>query len=112
MGEQNMVTINQKSLSGAWRKTTLEDCASRYPGQLELRANGLYFAPGSAQSGAYWHGGDWRLKDDKQIFIQMANDAMVGYQIMTLSENELTLQDSSGCRFIYQRVNRSVNAPS
>lgn len=77
-------------------------CAARYPSVLEFRVGGIYLAPGGAEAGAYWHGGDWSIEGGALV-VQVANDRNVAYAVIAVSGDALTLQDTEGCRFTYRR---------
>ena len=98
--------ISDDVLTGPWRKITEESCSSRYPAQFEFRAGGAYDAPDGPETGAYWHGGDWGIAKDGRIVIQAANDAMMPYRVVEISDMQLTLEDSEDCRFTYQRTGK------
>lgn len=98
-----MPAMSEQSLTGYWRKITEDGGSSRYPAKLELRAGGVYEAPGGPETGAYWHGGDWMIAQDGRIVIQVANDAMVPYKIIEFTGAQLTLEDDDGSQFTYQR---------
>jgi len=101
--ETKVVDINEQPLVGHWKKLTKDPCGSHYPMQVEFRASGVFDAPGAQKMGAYWHGGDWNSNSDSYINIQVANDAMVRYRIVEITNQILTLKDDSGCEFTYQR---------
>jgi hypothetical protein len=44
--------------------------------------------------------------EDGHIVIQVANDAMVRYRVIEITATKLTLEDSDGCQFTYQRQRR------
>ena len=101
--EDEVPAVSEQSLTGYWRKITKESCSSRYPATLEFRAGGVYDAPDGPETGAYWHGGDWMIAEDGRIVIQAANDVMASYRVVEISDVQLTLEDSDGCRLTYRR---------
>lgn len=104
--EDTVLAISDQVLTGPWRKITEVSCSSRYPAQFEFRAGGVYDAQDGPETGAYWHGGDWVIAEDGWIVIQAANDAMMPYLVVEISDMQLTLEDSDDCRFTYQRTRK------
>lgn len=93
----------EELLIGDWRKITEGNYAVRYPSIIKFNSTGVYEAPGAAENGSYWHGGDWMIVNQQWIAIQVANDAIIRYQIIEVSYAQFTLEDSNCCRFSYKR---------
>ena len=95
--------MTMDDLAGRWRKASETECAARYPGELELRQGGLYEAPRGPEEGAVWHGGEWQLDQPSAMIVQMADDEMRRYGLVTLNEREFVLEDGEGCQIAYRR---------
>ena len=90
-----------QALAGQWEKQTTTPCARPYPSRLVLHPGGVYDAPGAAEEGALWHGGDWSVTEDR-LTMMMANDAMMSYALKISDDGQLKITDPTGCEITYK----------
>jgi hypothetical protein len=90
------------SLVGRWRKVTEDDCARRYPDEIEFRETRFLAQKGPDQGFVIWDAGGYRVLGETEIQIQNATDEQVRYAF-TLEDGTVTFVDD-GCRFTYQRI--------
>ena len=97
---QNEMTNN---LLGFWQKISNDDCGKAYPGILEFKEKGLYFAHKS-ENDTYtiWDVGTYSLDGDTKIKLSTANDAVISYNYAVLGD-KITFEVSDSCTVTYQK---------
>ena len=91
------------SLVGRWRKLDGDECARRYPAEIDFGENRFLAQKGPGQGFVIWDVGGYQVLGENEVQIQNATDEHVGYSY-TLEGDTLTFVDDSGCTFSYLRV--------
>jgi hypothetical protein len=93
-----------RTLVGAWVRTTDDPCAAQYAAHLRFEPNGLYFGTTEPPGGfTWWDGGTWRIAAPGRLSLATANDAVVTYDYTAMGDR-LTITDASGCQVTYRRA--------
>ena len=92
-----------EDILGSWKRSSTSDCAARYPSEVSFEASGIYKAPTGVETGAIWHGGDWEIRENTRVALQLANDRMELYTIAALTADEVRLVDADGCEITFVR---------
>jgi hypothetical protein len=91
------------SLVGRWRKMSDDDCADRYPDEIEFGETRFLARKGPEQGFIIWDVGGYRLLGENEVLLQIATDEQVSYALK-LDDSTVTFIDDEGCRFAYRRV--------
>jgi hypothetical protein len=98
------MSIRAQDLLGTWQKSSDAECAAIYPSRFTFEASGIYRAPEGVAEGAIWHGGDWEVREAERLAVQLANDRMDEYEVLSVTQAELRIRDKDGCNVEFARV--------
>jgi len=102
--QDKTMTPETAQLVGYWEKTSVSRCSQVYPEHIDFRKNGRYLAQNSPESPQIvWNVGSYQVEGLGQLRAALANDASELYRF-SLSNDVLTLVDSTNCEVSYRKV--------
>lgn len=92
------------NIEGNWKKTSAEQCANKYPDEIEFQERPRFLArKGPDQGFIWWDAGSYEIVGNDQVKISTATDEQVIYGAR-LEGDLLTFTDKEGCTFSYKRM--------
>jgi hypothetical protein len=95
------------NIAGTWKKASAEQCAEKYPDEIEFEERPRFLArKGPNQRFIWWDVGGYEIIGNDRVKISTATDEQVTYTVK-LEGHRLEFTDDEGCTFAYLRVNRT-----
>jgi hypothetical protein len=92
------------NIAGKWKKSSAEQCADKYPDEIEFQERPRFLAKkGPNQRFIWWDAGSYEIVGSNQVKMSTATDEQVTYDIK-LEGDLLKFTDKDGCTFTYRRV--------